>query len=171
MNFLDIILGLLLAWGIYKGVKNGLLIELASLAALILGIYAALHFSYIIGNYITEQWQWNESTINIASFILTFILAVLIINLVGKLLTKVAKAAMLGTLNRLAGAIFGALKMAIIVGALLLFFDKANTSLNLVKEETMNTSVLYKPVKDIGEFVFGLVQKNETISIEIPETI
>ncbi|MCK0157464.1 CvpA family protein [Cellulophaga sp. F20128] len=171
MNFLDIILGLLLAWGIYKGVKNGLLIELASLAALILGIYTALHFSYIIGNYITEQWLWNESTINIASFILTFILAVLIINLVGKLLTKVAKAAMLGTLNRLAGAIFGALKMAIIVGALLLFFDKANTSLNLVKEETMNTSVLYKPVKDIGEFVFGLVQKNETISIEIPEII
>lgn len=169
MNFLDIILGLLLAWGIYKGIKNGLFIELASLAALIVGIYAAIHFKYIIGDYITEQWEWNENTINIAAFILTFILVVLIINLVGKLLTKVAKAAMLGTLNRLAGAIFGALKMAIIIGALLLFLDKANAGLNIVKEETIQSSVLYNPIKNIGELVFAWVMENETKIIDITE--
>ncbi len=161
MNFLDIILGVFLGLGIYKGIKNGLLLELASLVALIMGIYAAIHFSHILGNYITEQWQWNESTVNIAAFILTFIIVVLIINLVGKLLTKVAKAVMLGTLNRLAGAVFGALKVAIIIGALLLFLDKANNSLHIVKEETINESVLYKPIKEIGEFVFSLVMKDK----------
>ena len=168
MNFLDIILGLFLAWGLYKGIKNGLLLELASLAALVVGIYAAIHFSYIVGNYLVEKWQWNEGTINIVASILTFIIVVLIINLIGKLLTKVASAAMLGGLNKIAGAVFGALKMAIIIGALLIFLDKANNSLNIVKQETIESSILYKPVKQIGEIVFSFVmQEKESMSLDI----
>lgn len=167
MNFLDIIIGLFLAWGLYKGIKNGLLLELASLAALVIGIYAAIHFSYIVGNYIMDKWQWNEGTINIIACILTFIIVVLIINLIGKLLTKVAKAAMLGGLNKIAGAAFGALKMAIIIGALLMFLHKANNAMNIVKQETINSSILYNPVKQIGEFVFGLVMKKENDANEV----
>jgi len=168
MNFLDIILGLFLAWGLYKGIKNGLLLELASLAALVVGIYAAIHFSYIVGNYLVEKWQWNEGTINIVASILTFIIVVLIINLIGKLLTKVASAAMLGGLNKIAGAVFGALKMAIIIGALLIFLDKANNSLNIVKQETIESSILYKPVKQIGEIVFSFVmQEKESMDLDI----
>lgn len=161
MNFLDIIIGLFLAWGLYKGIKNGLLLELASLAALVIGIYAAIHFSFIVGDYLMEKWEWNESTINIIACILTFIIVVLIINLIGKLLTKVAKAAMLGGLNKIAGAVFGALKMAIIIGALLVFLHKANNAMNIVKQETLNSSVLYNPVKQIGEIVFGFVMKKD----------
>lgn len=161
MNFLDIIIGLFLAWGLYKGIKNGLLLELASLAALVIGIYAAIHFSYIVGDYIMEKWEWNESTINIIACILTFIIVVLIVNLIGKLLTKVAKAAMLGGLNKIAGAVFGALKMAIIIGALLVFLHKANNAMNIVKQETISGSVLYNPIKQIGEIVFGFVMKKD----------
>ncbi|SFW55759.1 CvpA family protein [Cellulophaga fucicola] len=171
MNFLDIILGILLIWGLYKGIKNGLLIELASLVALIAGIYAAIHFSYIIGNYLTEKWQWDQSTINISSSILTFIVVVLIINLVGKLLTKVAKAVMLGTLNRLAGAIFGTLKVAIIIGALLIFLDKANNNLEIVKQETIESSALYNPVKRIGELVFAYVMEETNTETNTTDTL
>lgn len=172
MNFLDIILGILLIWGgLYKGIKNGLLIELASLVALIAGIYAAIHFSYIIGNYLTEKWQWDQSTINISSSILTFIVVVLIINLVGKLLTKVAKAVMLGTLNRLAGAIFGTLKVAIIIGALLIFLDKANNNLEIVKQETIESSALYNPVKKIGELVFAYVMEETNTETNTTDTL
>ncbi|AIM59997.1 MULTISPECIES: CvpA family protein [Cellulophaga] len=167
MNFLDIILGILLIWGLYKGIKNGLLIEVASLVALVAGIYAAIHFSYIIGNYLTEKWQWDQSTIHIASSILTFIVVVLIINLVGKLLTKVAKAVMLGTLNRIAGGLFGALKVAVIIGALLLFLDQANNKLQIVKQETIKSSALYTPIKTIGELVFAFVME-ETQTQEHP---
>ena len=42
MNFLDIVIGLLLVWGLFKGLKNGLFVEIASLAALIAGIYGAI---------------------------------------------------------------------------------------------------------------------------------
>ncbi len=161
MSFLDIVIGLLLIYGLYKGLKNGLFIELASIIALIAGIYGAIHFSYIAGDYLSKNMEWNVRYINLVAFIITFIIIVLVVHLAGKLLTKVADFAMLGLLNKLAGAIFGALKVAVILGALLVFFDRANSSIHFIKKESLEESVLYGPVKEIGELVFSKVLKND----------
>lgn len=157
MSFLDIVLGILLAWGLYKGLKNGLFVELASLIALIAGIFGAIHFSYIAGDYLSKNMDWEDKYIQITSFLITFIAIVFLIHLAGKLLTKVADFAMLGLLNKIAGGIFGALKVAIILGALLIFFERAASTFGLVNEATKKDSILYEPVRDIGAFVFSKV--------------
>lgn len=157
MSFLDIVLGLLLAYGLYKGLKNGIFVELASLIALIAGIFGAIHFSYIAGDYLHEHMQWNESNINIAAFIVTFIAIVILVHLAGKLLTRIADFAMLGLLNKIAGGLFGMLKVAIILGAFLIFFERVNSSVGIIKSETMKNSTLYEPIKEIGTFVFSKV--------------
>jgi len=161
MGILDIVLGLLLIYGLYKGLKNGLFVEIASIIALIAGLYGAIHFSYIAGDYLSKNMEWNERYINIASFIITFIVIVIVVQLAGKFLTKIADFAMLGLLNKLAGAIFGALKVAVILGALLVFFERANSSVNLVKSETLEESLLYEPIKEIGALVFSKVLKEK----------
>ena len=159
MSFLDIVLGLLLGYGLYKGLKNGIFVEIASLIALIAGIFGAIHFSYIAGNYLHQNMQWDERYINIAAFIITFIIIVLVVHLAGKFLTKIADFAMLGLLNKIAGAIFGVVKVAVILGAILIFFERVNSSVGLVKGEAFEDSVLYEPVKEIGAFVFNTVLK------------
>lgn len=159
MNFLDIILGLLLLWGLWKGLKNGLFVEIASIIALIAGIYGAIHFSYITGGYLADRIAWNEQHISIIAFIITFILIVILVNTAGKFLTKIADFAMLGLLNKIAGALFGALKVAVILGAILIFFDRVNSSVDFVKGDSFDDSVLYKPIKEIGAFVFNAVLK------------
>ena len=161
MGILDIVLGLLLVYGLYKGFINGLFVEIASIIALIAGLYGAIHFSYIAGDYLSQNMEWNERYINITAFIVTFIIIVLVVHLAGKFLTKIADFAMLGLLNKLAGAIFGALKVAVIIGALLVFFERANSSVNLVKSETLEESILYEPIKEIGALVFSKVLKGE----------
>ncbi len=162
MNFLDIVLGLMLIWGLYKGLKNGLFVELAGLVALIAGIYGAIHFSYIAGDYLSEQMDWEAHYIKIAAFLITFIAIVLLVHFSGKLLTKVADFAMLGLLNKIAGGIFGVVKVAVILGALLIFFEKASTSLRPNNSKIINSSVLYAPIRDIGGFVFSLVFTSES---------
>ncbi len=161
MSFLDIILGLLLGYGLYKGLKNGFFVELASIVALIAGIFGAIHFSYIAGGYLSQNMQWNERYINLASFIITFIMIVMAIHFAGKLLTKIANFAMLGLVNKIAGGLFGVLKVAIILGAILVFFERVNSSVGLVKNEAMENSILYEPVKEIGAIVFSTVLKDE----------
>jgi len=161
MSFLDIVLGILLVWGLYKGLKNGLFVEVASLAALIAGIYGAIHFSYITGSYLSEQFNWSDQYLKIAAFLITFFAIILLVNFAGKFLTKIADFAMLGLLNKVAGCIFRALKVAIILGAMLIFFERLATPLNLINEETKKESVFYEPLKEIGAFVFALVLDKE----------
>lgn len=159
MGVLDVIIGLLLLYGLIKGVRNGLLVELASLIALIAGLYGAIHFSYIAGEYLSKNMDWSESALKTTAFILTFVIIMILINLVAKLLTKIADLAMLGLLNKLVGGIFGILKIAVILGAFLIFFDKGNNQLGLLKQESIEESKLYAPIKEIGAFVFGKVLK------------
>lgn len=166
MAFLDIILGLLLLFGLWKGLKNGLFVELASIVALIAGIYGAIHFSYYAGNYLSQNMQWDESYINIAAFVITFILIVLVVSLAGKILTKIANFAMLGLLNKIAGGIFGALKVGVILGALLIFFDRLDAPVGIISEEARAESKLFEPVKEIGAFVFSKVLKEEDTQMD-----
>ena len=76
---------------------------------------------------------------------------------------------MLGLLNKIAGGVFGALKTAIIVGALLIFFERLTASFSFVDEETKKSSIFYEPIKDIGALVFSFVleEKEETSESEI----
>lgn len=160
MGLLDILLGILLVWGLWKGLKNGLFMEIASIVALIAGIYGAIHFSYITGDYLSEHLEWDEHNMSIIAFVVTFVLIIIIVHLAGKLLTKVANFAMLGLLNKIAGAIFGTLKVAILLGAALIFFDRMDSTLNIMDENTKKKSMLYQPIKDIGALIFDKVLKN-----------
>ena len=163
MGLLDILLGIPLIWGLWKGLNNGLFMEIASIAALIAGIYGAIHFSYITGNYLSEHLEWDERNMSIIAFVITFVLIIIIVHLAGKLLTKVANFAMLGLLNKIAGGIFGILKVAIILGAAFIFFDRIDNTFNLLDDDTKEQSILYQPIKDIGGLIFGNILKTEVL--------
>jgi len=166
MGFIDVLIGILLAYGLFRGLKNGLFVELAAIVALIAGLYGAIHFSYIVGDYLAENMDWNEKYINLISVIVTFVLIVFLVHLAGKLLTKIANVALLGFVNKIAGAIFGGLKVAVILGGLLIFFDRANTSLNLISEERLQESIFYTPLRELGGFVFDNVLKDAKEKVE-----
>ena len=47
MNYLDIIIAIPLVWGIVIGFKKGFVIEIASLIAILAGVYGSIHFSIL----------------------------------------------------------------------------------------------------------------------------
>lgn len=165
MNFLDIVLGLLLLWGLWKGLNNGLLVEVASILALIAGIYGAIHFSYIAGDYLSDKMNWDEKFINIAALIITFIIIAIVVQIIAKILTKIIDIAMLGILNKIAGALFGVLKVAVILGALLIFVERLNTNFNLPSQEMKNSSILYYPLMELGASIFENVLQDGQIEL------
>ena len=161
MNYIDIILGILLLWGMIKGLSKGLFASLASLVALIVGIYIAVHFSDIVGGYLQEYVDWSEGAMKLVAFALTFILVVILVSLAGKLLTKIADYAALGILNKILGGAFGVLKMAFIASVILIFVDAINRNITLIKQETLNSSILYEPVRKIAPAVLpNLLRKD-----------
>ena len=160
MEFVDIVIALLLLRGLWRGFKNGLLLELASILALIAGIFGAIHFSYIVGDYLSEIMQWNESYINLTSFIITLVVIMVAVHYAGKFLTAIANIVLLGFINKIAGGLFGVLRSAIFLGAILAFFEQANSTVGFIENETLQSSLLFEPVKEIGKFFFSLVLKS-----------
>ncbi|MFK7747499.1 MAG: CvpA family protein [Kordia sp.] len=168
MNFIDIILGGVIVLGFVRGLMKGLFVEIASLIALIAGLYGAIHFSYFAGDFLVENFpSWEEKYVNLTAFAITFIVILIAVTMAGKLLTKVADFASLGILNKILGGAFGGLKMAVITGAALVFFERTNNTMEFVEQDTIDGSALYEPVKEIGGFVFAYVleetNKNGTL--------
>ena len=168
MSILDIILLVILLFGLVRGFINGFFVEITSLVALALGVYGAIHFSYFAADFLKDKVDWTEKYIQIIAFASTFIIIVLLISLTGKLLTKIADVAALGILNKIAGAAFGAAKLALILSIVLIVFSKLNRTLPFVSEENLQNSVLYNPVKNLAPTLFpSILNKDGDQSAEI----
>ena len=159
MSFFDIVLGALLLYALYKGIKNGLFVELASLISLILGIYVAIKFSYLIKNTLTDSVSWSAKYIEVAAFALTFIIVVVGIHLLAKFFTGIADFAYLGWLNKLGGAAFSILKTILILSILFNIFQKININNFIVKQETLDKSMFYNPIQEVSKFIYPSLEK------------
>ena len=159
MSFLDIIVCALLVFAFYKGVVNGLFVELASLISLVLGIYFAVKFSSFVKELLMGFVKWNPNSIQIVAFALTFIVVVIGINLLGKFLTGIANFAFLGWLNKLGGGFFRVLKTVLIVSIVFSVFEKINYNNYLAKKETLDNSIFFNPIQKIAGYVFPSIKK------------
>ncbi|NBC56682.1 MAG: CvpA family protein, partial [Bacteroidetes bacterium] len=88
MNLIDIIIGVILILGFYKGFKKGFVLELTALLGLILGVAGAFYLSKTHGLYIGQWLDWDDEYLRITTFLLSFLAIVIIVSLIGKLITK-----------------------------------------------------------------------------------
>ncbi|MCD6091773.1 MAG: CvpA family protein [Bacteroidales bacterium] len=150
MGILDIIFIIPIVWLAYKGFSKGLIIELATLAALALGIYVSLHFSYLTADFLSDHFEMTQKYLGILSFIITFILVVIAINLIGKLLEKVIDLVALSFLNKSFGGFFGVLKAAIFLSFIIYFINNFDKNKFVFNESLTTKSVLYPYIEDVA---------------------
>ena len=161
MNIFDIIIAALLLFGFVRGLMKGLFVEVASLAALAGGVYGAIHFSHIISNFLQQQVTWKTEYISLAAFAITFIVIIVGVSLLGKGLTRIANFASLGIINKALGGLFGLLKIGLILSVIFIFFGKMNDAIPFLKKETLEESILYRPVKKIAPTFFPSIINGE----------
>lgn len=159
MGVLDIILGGLLAYAVFKGIRNGLFVELASFVSLLVGIFIAVKFSSIIKGMMTGFFNWNPKTIQAVAFIITFIIVIVVISLLAKILTKMANFAHLGLINSAGGGFFRVLKTILIISIFLNIFEKINFNNMLAKKQTLDNSLFYNPIQKTAKLMYPSLEK------------
>ncbi|MFQ3180451.1 MAG: membrane protein required for colicin V production [Polaribacter sp.] len=161
MNIFDIIIGALLLFAFVRGIMNGFFAEVASLVAIIAGVFVAVHYAYYLEVYLgkASYIDWSDETNRVVAFAVTFLTVALVVIMIGKILTKIADITALGLLNKLLGAIFGTLKIALILSVIFTFFGSVNSTIPFVKEETLDVSILYNPIKKIAPALFPSIIK------------
>lgn len=151
MNVLDIILAIPLVLFIWKGYKKGIIYELATLFGLVAGIYAAVHFSCLVAEWIDME---GEGAVLVAFFI-TFIAVVILSFLLGKCVQGFVKLVKVGFLDNLIGALFGMLQCVCILSILLYYVTVIDYSEKLLTPTVKEESVLYRPVNKTGNKLIG----------------
>ena len=143
MNVLDIILLVFIGLLVFNGVRKGFIISLATLIALVLGIYAAVHFSNYMGKVLVDNFHTGGSWLPVLSFSLTFLIVVIIVMVIAKAIEKVVNLVGMGFLNHLFGGLFGLMKGLIIVSVLLFIITSFDTKEMVIKTEVKKGSVVY----------------------------
>jgi membrane protein required for colicin V production len=155
MNILDLLLSIFLLLGLVRGFFKGFFAELAGLLSLIGGIYAAIHFSGATYAFLNSFINWDEKYLAILSFAVTFLVVAILISLAGSFLTKMVHMVALGIINRLAGGIFGVLKMAFLVSIFIMFIERFEVF--DAEETTKEESVLYGPVRVLAPAILPTI--------------
>jgi membrane protein required for colicin V production len=163
MNIFDLILALLIGWAILMGVRKGLVIQATAVVALLLGIYAAYKFSYILAekisgiDEITGVLNEGGPAVYIISFLLTFIAVVVAARLLGSIVDRIFRLALLGWLNRLLGVVFAVIKMMLIVSVVLYILNSIDRQLPFMPKEWLHKSKFYKPVSSLAPTVLSFL--------------
>ncbi len=153
MNYLDIIIAIILLLFGIRGLRKGLIREVVALVAFGVGIYGAMHFSDFTAAHLQDFMEIKPEYLNTIAFVLTFIVLVVLVNLLGRLISKAVKSLELGFFDKLGGAIFGALKGVLLCSTFVLVLNNLQWT-GIVKEEVRQGSVLYTYVEKTVPYLY-----------------
>ena len=143
MATIDIIILIIVGLGFLFGIKKGFIKQLATLLGVIAGLLAAKILYVSLAEKISPILNDSVTLSQAIAFIAIWIAVPLAFSLIASMLTKALEIVSLGWLNRLLGAVLGALKYLLLLSILISvieFIDSDNKLINRTsKEESCGT--------------------------------
>ena len=161
MNILDIIFLVPLLFALYRGFKKGLIHMIASLAALLLGIFGAIKLRPVFAALLDSIFNRAPEHMNAIAFAVAFVSIVILVHLVAFLVDKLIKAVALNLVNRLLGMAFGLLVTAFVISMILWPVNEVNSEKQIIKPKHIEGSLLYKPLSAFAPGVFPYLKKQD----------
>ena len=153
MYTLDIIIALPILYFGYKGAVNGFVKEILNIVGIALAIFLTFNYMDAFGNIIAPFFEDSPEYIPFASGAILFLGTLIVIAVIAYLTKKFLEAVKLGAVNRVIGALFGALKASMIVSSALLLMS----GFNVPAEETRENSLLYEYVIQVGPVAYEAI--------------
>ncbi len=119
MNPLDMVIVVIMAFCLIRGVFRGLIKEISSIVGVFAGFYAAYTYYGVVAKPLS-RWISNSAYLNILSFLIVFCALFILISVIGVIIKYVLNIAFLGWVDRICGAGFGIIKGVLIVSVILI---------------------------------------------------
>ena len=152
-SVIDIVLAVSFAWALFNGFRKGLIIKVASILALVVGVYAGFHFSSFAGEWLSKEFNWSGSTLSVGAFVVTFLGVVVGIHFMAKLLEKVVDLTALSMLNKLGGMVFGMIQVLVLLSVMSFTLDSIFGYREWIPGKQVESSLLYPTVESAMELI------------------
>lgn len=150
---LDAIIGIALAWALFRGFQKGFIVKIASLIALIAGTFAGFHGSEGLAKWLSREVDWSDTSMQLTAFILTFILVVISVHLLAKIIEKMVDLTALGLFNKLAGMALGASQMVLLLSIVTFALDGVFGARAWLPANAADESLLYPHIETAVEWI------------------
>ena len=140
---IDVIFFILIAIAVFKGISRGFIVAIFSFLAIIIGVVAAMKFSYVVAEKLQHSLNTGRQWLPLLSFLIVLIGVIFLVRLVANIIQRAVNIAMLGWLNKLGGIVLFTL-LYISVYSVILFYL---TQMNIIKAGTINASHTYNVIE------------------------
>ena len=131
MSKIDIVLAIVIVLGGFLGYRRGFLMELFFLLAIILGVFIGFRLMGAGVAYLHQEFNADTKFLPYLSFLILFLLVVILVTFVGKRIKNLVDATFLGKVDALAGSFLGALKYMFCASVVIWLFSSFHYSLPL----------------------------------------
>lgn len=133
-----------MVFGIIKGFMKGFIRELAAILGIFIGVVAAYVLADKVFKYFTIYFESVDFELKIISYVVVFFATILLVNVLASLLTKTLKIVALNGINRILGAIFGAIKWAAIMTLVVFSLNRIQKNRTIFQKSTLRQSQVYQ---------------------------
>ncbi|MDO8509621.1 MAG: CvpA family protein [bacterium] len=128
MSIFDIVLLCIIGGFAAFGLWFGLVHTIGSLVGTVLGVYLASRYYEVAANWLIQTTGWGANTSKVIIFVIVFFLINRLVGLafwiVDKLLSIITHLPFISSVNRIFGAVFGALEGMIVLGIIFYFIAR-----------------------------------------------
>lgn len=162
MNTIDLIVCLVLILAVWRGWKQGFIVQVCSLAALVAGIWLAAQYGVQVGAWL----RLDEQIASAGGFVVVLLVVLLLVAIAARLVRKLFHFAGFGVPDIALGVAVSVLKYLLLLSVLFSAFAKINVDYSIVGPSTFEKSITYKPVLRISESLLPFL---EWIGDQVPE--
>lgn len=143
---LDIVFAVVLILAIIRGYQRGLIIGIFSFVAIIVGLAAAIKLSAVAAGYIGSAVKISDQWLPVISFIVVFLVVVLLIRWGANAIESTVEVVMLGWLNKMGGILLYIVIYTIVFSVVLFYTEQVK----IIQTETIRQSVMYPYIQPWG---------------------
>jgi len=165
MTWLDIVILLPLLIGLVRGIMRGLITEIIAILAVVFGFVGAKLWGKVFSAWLMTQFTWPQGVCDAVAYALLFLGIAIVLNILGRLLSKLLKAINLGWINRALGATFGILKWGVIVLAVVFCVNKLDKQFHFIQSDLKQQSVVYPIAVNWADKALDYVTSSSTIPL------
>lgn len=163
MNWLDWAILVVIVYAAIKGYARGFIVELASLMALVAGIWAGIHLSEQVA--VATGLGTDNAAL---AFLVTFLLVLLGIHLLARFLTTLIDIAQLSLPNKIGGVFFGVLRSVFTLSVALNLIVGYSEG-ELPPAEVRKGSVVYGPTRAFAALLLPALEETKWVERAVDE--
>jgi len=154
MTLIDVFIGLLLVYEIFRGFKRGFVAEAGSIVGLVVAFYVASAMRGGMAHFLSPVCFNSERWSSAIGFLFIFLVVYLLILILAKIFEGVIGVIALGGVNRLAGGLFCLFKGVLIFSIVLNLYETIDSDRSFIGAKHIESSLLYKPVLKVAPSLF-----------------